>query len=168
MPEETAKAIKDILIEHMETELDAIKVKMTTIDTAEVGASINSPAPESASYYFDQQKLFASGDFPAITIVPTGIEFQDGGKMKLKFQIEAYLIDDYNYVNRQLRRYGKAITNILKRHRNLDNSVKNSAVGGITFYPGKLEADGGSLLRAVLVTAEFLKADVDGASAETI
>lgn len=169
MSEETAYAIKNILVEHLVGELAAIKTKMNAIDLAEVGESITVATPATNSYYFDQQKLFASGDFPAAAIVPGKRSAIDNvGGLSIVFQVEWYAIDDFDYVSRVIRRLGRATWNILKRHRTLDGAVKRLAMDSDEPYPGKLPSDGGSLLRAQVVSFSVLKADTEGAAAETV
>jgi hypothetical protein len=154
--ERVCDEIKSILLEHAEEELTDITADYADIDAANFGESLSMPVPEPDSFLFDTLEIPNSA-FPAIVFVPVE-ERPEGVGVVLALNIEVYIADvNDGRVPRLLRRYCKAISNILQRHERLDGKAKASEVKGIAYYPGRAKLPGGTFFRAGLVQIEVLK-----------
>lgn len=146
--EDTANAIEDILKEHLGDELLAITTEYAADDAMRYGTSISLPIPESRNYFFGEQIDLPEWAYPAILIIPVA---EDHEAMTREFQVEWYIVDDSEYSERVNQRFGKAISNILEAHPDLDGNAHDGKIGAIPYSSGKIKSEG-PFLRAGLVT----------------
>lgn len=123
--EKTYEAIKSILLEHLQDELDTITAAFVADDMTNFGESLQATAPEASSYYLEEDDI-EDGAYPAIVIeLPTGKNDLRNYTKILEGAITIWIHDlGDGRVQRLTRRYVDAIRNVLKDHKTLDSAVK--------------------------------------------
>ena len=128
--EQTYEALKTILIEHLQDELDGITADNAADDLTNFGEGLEANAPEASSYYLEEDEI-EDGAYPAIVVefstasnsIPTY-----GKEIHGAITIWVHDLGD-GRCQRLTRRYIEAIQRVLRTHKTLDGAVKGIVAG---------------------------------------
>lgn len=141
--EKIYEAIKSILQEHLQEELEAVNANYIAEDMRNFGESLALPTPDNESYFLEDNNI-PVGLFPGI-VMEFPVEDEDirNCAVKISGGLEVYVNDiGDGRVARIVRRYIYGIVNVLRKHNTLDGVCKSLLTTSRGFGAFKRLTDG--------------------------